>query len=321
MTELLLATRGTPLAIAQTRLVQRALASIKPQLQCHVVKVITHGDRSVINNQSLIEGAKSLPGQFTSALTDFLKSGHADIAVHSLKDLPISSSQELPIVAILSRGSPHDIIVIHKDVYDGDIIATMKRGIIVGTSSPRRTALLQHYCPKTKIIPIRGSVETRIKLCLNRTVDAIVIAKAGIDRLEIDIDSHELIQFNLPPLVWPIAPGQGAIAIQARNEVDIVDVIRQIDHEKTRIAVSLERQALKALGKSCSVAMGAYACEGLERQWNMHYGYISKNRKWETYVIQGSESECSAVLKSWRLTGKPAGFMENFGFTIDLIEE
>ena len=74
---------------------------------------------------------------------------------------------------------------------------------------------------------------------------------------------------------------------------------------------------MKALGKSCSVAMGAYACEGLERQWNVHYGYISEHSKWETYVIQGSESECSALLKSWRLSGKPVGFREHYSFTVN----
>ena len=238
---LLLGTRGSALALAQTRIVTDALgASVETRI------IRTAGDASSRPLQELGDGV------FVTAIEDALRSGEIDAAVHSLKDLPTGDRPGLVIAAVLPREDPRDVLV--TSARGG--LATLPRGARVGTSSPRRDAALRLLRPDITTAPIRGNVETRLAKVVRGEYDATVLALAGLRRLGVAVADDEILG---PDQMLP-APGQGAIAVQCRADDPLTrDRLATIDDAPTRAATDAERELLRLMGGSCELALGALA--------------------------------------------------------------
>jgi hydroxymethylbilane synthase len=245
---LTIGTRGSVLARWQTDDVIRQLQSAWPGLDCRTHLMTTSGDR--ILDKPLPEiGGKGL---FTEELDNALRSGEIDLAVHSLKDLPIDDAPGLAIGAICSREDARDVLISRT----GRTLGTLPHGARVGTSSLRRSAQLLAARPDLTLLALRGNVDTRIRKAMQGDYDAIVLAAAGVLRLRLGANITEFLPFD----VMLPAPGQGAMAVQCRAEDTATrELVTAIDDMASRAAVTTERAFLKGLGGGCSAPVAAYA--------------------------------------------------------------
>jgi len=246
--DVIIGSRASALARWQTGWVVSRLYEAWADLKIHVEYFSTAGDR--VAGRPLPEfGGK---GVFTDDLAQALLEKKIDIAVHSLKDLPVDESPGLAVGAIGERADAHDVLVAAAPC----TLQSLPERARVGTSSLRRAAQLLATRPDLTILPIRGNVDTRIRKALNGDYDAIVLAAAGLERLGLTEHIVEILSFErmLP------APGQGALALQCRaDEAFCLDNLYPLDHLPTRRAVTAERAFLQALGGGCSAPIGAYA--------------------------------------------------------------
>ena len=190
---------------------------------------------------------------FTSEIENTLLDGRADIAVHSLKDLPTTPTPALLVAAIPKRELPSDALVASGQVAS---ISDLPTGATVGTSSLRRIAQLKQRRLDLKCVPLRGNVETRLGKVLNDQIDAIVVACAGLNRLGLT----DKISAILSPRDFIPAPAQGALAVQIRaDDSELAELLSRLDDELTRIAVEAERTVLAAMQGGCSIPLGVYA--------------------------------------------------------------
>lgn len=245
---LLIGTRGSRLARWQSNWVAERLRMIHPGLKTELVEIKTEGDRDRTSPLATIGGV----GLFTKEVQKAVQEGSVDVAVHSLKDLP---TQELPEL-ILAAVPPRD------DVADGLIapnyrtLEALPRAARIGTSSPRRRAQLLHLRPDLEVVAIRGNVETRLNHALDGQLDAVVLAWAGLRRL--DLDQH-ITQRLGPPELLP-AVGQGALGIECRrDDTVILALLAPLDDLPTRRAVRAERAALAGLQGGCALPVAAWA--------------------------------------------------------------
>lgn len=238
-------TRGSSLALVQAALVAGALAA---RGHAHrVVIVETAGDRRAPDT-AWGEGA------FVGAIEEALLDGRVDVAVHSAKDVPTDEHPRLRIGAYLERADPRDALVLRRG--RSGTLDTLPPGCAVGTDSPRRAGFVLARRPDLVVRPLHGNVDTRLRRLDEGAVDALVLAAAGLERLGLG----ERITQLLDPSIVPPAPGQGAIAVQARADDDRLGaVLAAIDHAPTRAAVTAERALLRALGGGCRAPIGALA--------------------------------------------------------------
>jgi hydroxymethylbilane synthase len=238
---LVLGTRGSALALAQTALVREALGG---ERESEVAVVRTAGDASSRPLHELGDGV------FVTAIEERLRSGAIDAAVHSLKDLPTGERPGLVVAAVLPREDPSDVLI--TTARGG--LATLVPGARVGTSSPRRDAALRAIRPDITARPIRGNVETRLAKVASGEYDATILALAGLRRLQLEVRAVEILSFAV---LLP-APGQGAIAVQCRADDSATRArLAAIDDPATRRATDAERELLRLLGGSCALALGA----------------------------------------------------------------
>lgn len=245
--QLTFATRPSALARWQTHWVMQKLQASYPELICKEQLITTQGDR--ILDKPLPEiGGKGL---FTQELEQAILSDNVQVAVHSLKDLPVEESPGLTIGAIPIRRDARDVLVSP----DGYTIDTLPKGARLGTSSLRRAAQVLVLRPDVCIAPIRGNVDTRIAKLLEGQYDAIVLAGAGLERL--GLTEHISQWFSLDEMLP--APGQGALGVQCKaDDKKTLALLAAIDDVATRKAVTAERQFLFYLGGGCSVPVGAF---------------------------------------------------------------
>lgn len=242
-----IATRASELALRQARLVQAALSARGRDSE--LVTFRTTGDRKLDEPLSAIGGK----GLFTHELEVALRKGKVDCCVHSLKDLPTDSPDGLEIAAVLEREDPRDALVINK-VAEANRLEELPAGSRVGTSSLRRRAQLLAIRPDLEVVDLRGNVPTRLKKVDSGQVHAAILAAAGLIRL--DARSHISEFFESP--AWLPAPGQGAIAIQARTDAEgVIELLRSLNHAPTYRAVAAERAFLSALEGGCQVPIAA----------------------------------------------------------------
>jgi hydroxymethylbilane synthase len=247
MTALRIGTRRSALAQAQASLVADAVHAVTGR-EVELVHVTTQGD---ISRDSLASIGGT--GVFVSALRDALLMGEIDLAVHSLKDLPTADVPELEVIAVPERGDARDALVASGRL----TLQTLPLNAKVGTGSPRRAAQLKALRPDLDVVDIRGNVDTRIGLVESATVDAVVLAKAGLQRL----GRLDVISETIDPSVMLPAPGQGALAIEVVRDLagdDRHALLRQLDDASTRAAVTAERAVLAALEAGCSAPVGAF---------------------------------------------------------------
>ncbi|MYB41045.1 MAG: hydroxymethylbilane synthase [Chloroflexi bacterium] len=248
MTRLRLATRGSRLALAQSELVAAALRDRHPGIEIELVRVRTEGDIDRSSPLTEIGGR----GVFVRAVEQALLDGRAEIAVHSLKDVPTAAIEELTLAAILPRGDARDVLV----ASGGRRLADLPSGARVGSGSRRRALLLRALRPDIEVAPIRGNVDTRLGKVESGEYDAVVLAAAGLARLGRLGEATQLFE----PMEFLPSPGQGALAVQCRSDDAATrDLLAGIDDTATRAAVEAERGVLAELGSGCSVPVGAYA--------------------------------------------------------------
>lgn len=247
MSVLRIGTRGSDLALWQTRWVIAELQKAHTDLKCEEVILKTHGD---VNMDQLYGAPDSPIGWFTSVIEKALLDGEIDCAVHSYKDLPSSGPDELVIAAVPPRADAHDVIVTNSAV-DLEHLPPTSR---IGTSSPRRRAQLQHYLG-IKGIDIRGNVPTRVAKVTSGELDGVVLAAAGLSRLNLQVPH----MVDLPMERFVPAPRQGALALQARRNSEAQKLLSVLDDAPSSCAVEAERAFIAELAAGCQTPVGAIA--------------------------------------------------------------
>lgn len=247
--ELTIGTRGSRLALAQSEWVKNRLEEMFPELRITLCLVETSGDKDSTSPLAQIP----VLGAFTKELDRGLLQGAFDLAVHSLKDVPCSCPEGILIGAIPEREDPSDAFCSHT----GAPFSAMPKGAIIGTSSPRRQALLRLTRSDIYVRDIRGNVDTRLrKLYELKSCDALVLAAAGLRRLNL---SHHITEC-FSPVSWPGAPGQGALAVAVRaDNLSALSIVRRLEHPPTRYCTTAERAVLAALGGGCKLPLGVFA--------------------------------------------------------------
>ena len=250
-------TRGSPLALAQARQVARQLEALHPDLQVEEHIIRTTGDKN--QGQPLPQiGGK---GVFTLEIEAALLDETIDFAVHSLKDLPPLMPDGLCLAAVPERENPCDTLVLNDlnvpSQETGDVaLKILPLGAVVGTSSLRRAAMLRNLRPDLDIHDVRGNIDTRLRKLHEQGFHAIVLARAGLNRLEIEAPST----LNLAESWFVPAPGQGALALQSRrDDLDSRQVLLGLEDPGTRAAVEAERALVEVLEAGCSTPLGALA--------------------------------------------------------------
>jgi hydroxymethylbilane synthase len=241
---LVIESRGSQLALWQARWVEARLGALGHACRIEIIR--TTGDR--ITDVPLAKvGSKGL---FTKEIEEALLDGRADLAVHSLKDLPTEVPEGLALAAVPQREDPRDALV-------GKCMAELAPGAKVGTSSLRRAAQLRRLRPDLVVESIRGNLDTRLRKLDEGRYDAILLAAAGLKRLGWGARIGEILE---PETMCP-AVGQGALAVETRTSGAGFDACRALDHAATHAAVAAERSVLMALGGGCQTPIGAHATE------------------------------------------------------------
>ncbi len=248
MDTLCIATRGSQLALWQANYIKSLLENINPSLQIRLEIIKTQGDK-ILDVALAKVGGKGL---FVKEIEEALLDKRADIAVHSLKDVPMLLPQGLKIAAYLERETPFDLFISE----NFQSFESLPQNATLGTSSLRRQAQALLIRPDLNIKLLRGNVETRIHKMKSGEYDAIILAHAGVKRLNL---SAKYTQNLLPPHFLP-AVGQGALALEVREDDNFINtLLRQLDHEHTRKCVEAERAFMRTLEGGCQVPIAAYA--------------------------------------------------------------
>ena len=247
MRHLRIGSRGSVLALWQAEFVRKQLFQLTG-VEAEVVVIKTTGDKM----QQAAFGQSGGKGIFIKELEEALLEESVDLAVHSVKDIPTDTPSRLQFPAVCRRDDVRDCLVSHQ----GTLLASLKQGARVGTSSLRRQAQLRHYRRDLDLRELRGNVDTRLRKVDSGEYDAIVISKAGLDRLGLSQKITETLstEISLP------AVGQGAIAIQSRlKDQQAAEILEKLDDAETRTVIIAERALMAALGGGCSVPLGAWA--------------------------------------------------------------
>jgi len=271
-----LGTRGSSLALAQSEWFAERLRAAGHEVE--VVRIVTEGDVRPVDSE---------PGEgiFVVAIARALMRGEIDVAVHSAKDVPLEDDPQLVIAAYPERADPRDALVTGRGHQS---IATLPANMTVGTDSPRRAGFMRAARPDVRIVPLHGNVDTRLRRLDAGEVDALVIAAAGLDRLGRGARIDQRID---PGLVTP-APGQGALAIQARrSDTSVLEVLAVHDELDIRLAVEAERLVLSATGGTCRAPVGAVASVNDESFTMVVGGVNSDGSDRNVESLQGSRAE------------------------------
>lgn len=267
-------TRGSKLALWQAHYLQKLLHKIEVETELIVIK--TQGDKIQHLGFDKLEGK----GFFTKEIEDQLLRGDIDMAVHSMKDLPTSQPEGLAITSVSYRENPADWLLIRSAGFDSTQLFRLKQEAVVGTSSARRKAQMLDYRPDVQLKDIRGNVPTRIRKLQEGQFDAILLAAAGISRLEIDLSGLELIKLN--PKEFVPAPAQGVLAYQTQvDDLRVRRILKKIHHSEVSAVTNVERSVLKHLGGGCHMPLGVY-CER-DTMGNYHV-WAAKADHWQGTV-------------------------------------
>lgn len=244
-----IATRASKLALTQSNYIASRLKELSDDIEVQIVEVSTKGDR----DKSVFLYKVGTMGFFTSEVENALLDDRADLAVHSLKDLPTAIRQGLVIAAIPTRENVADALVTNTKA---ESVEDLPAGATVGTSSLRRIAQIKHIRPDLDCQPLRGNVETRVDKVESARIDAIIIAAAGLNRLNLS----NKISAVLPPDKFLPAPAQGALAVQIRqDDAQLACIVKKLEDKDARITAQTERHILAAMHGGCSIPLGVYA--------------------------------------------------------------
>ncbi|MFK7807124.1 MAG: hydroxymethylbilane synthase [Saprospiraceae bacterium] len=264
-------TRGSKLALWQAHFLQEQLKQINIESKLTIIK--TKGDQIQHLSFDKIEGK----GFFSFFFEDSLLRGDIDLAVHSMKDLPTTSPEGLVISGVSYRANPADWMLIRKESVENGEDLFLKKNAVVGTSSARRKAQLLDFRPDLQMKDIRGNVPTRIRKLQEGNFDAILLAAAGIERLEIELDDLKVVRFH--PKEFVPAPAQGVLAFQTRkDDLPTRRIVKQLHHTDVSEKTNIERKILRLLDGGCQLPMGAY-CEK-DSEGNFHV-WTAMAKSWD----------------------------------------
>jgi hydroxymethylbilane synthase len=293
--EFILASRGSQLALTQAKLVQALLRQTFPQHEWQLQTIVTTGDR--IQNRSLSEfGGK---GVFLKEIEEALLDGRAHLAVHSLKDVPGVETPGLRLAAFLPREDPRDVWASYQEQ-----LMHLPAGKVVGTSSLRRTLLLNFYRPDLRVELLRGNVDTRLRKLKEGQFDAVVLAAAGLHRLNRIDDSymHYLSEEAFIPAI-----GQGILTIQtSAGAIELMELLRQINDPVAETAAQIERSLLAKYEGGCHLPIGAIATQH-QNTWRLR-AFVGgvKSRRIVQDLVEAEEPDLCASRMFERLENQGA---------------
>ena len=244
-------TRGSDLALWQANFVKGELEKLGCTVEVKIIK--TQGD--LIQNLSFdkLEGK----GFFTKEIEEALIANEIDLAVHSHKDLETSSPEGLMIAAVSDRENPAELLLIRKEAHASNEPWELKKNAVIGSSSARRKSQVLALRPDLQLKDLRGNVPTRIDKLRKGEYDAILLAKAGVNRLGLDLE--DLIQINLSPREFVPAPSQGVLGYQIRtDDVNLSLLLRNLNNEKIENEIKVERKVLQLMNGGCQLPLGVY---------------------------------------------------------------
>lgn len=246
-------TRGSKLALWQATFTQAQLSQVGIQSELVIIK--TTGDQIQHLSFDKIEGK----GFFTREIEEALLRGDVDMAVHSMKDLPTTQPEGLAITAVSYREDPADWLLVRPEMVEPGKLFQLKANPVIGTSSARRKAQMLDFRPDAQLKDIRGNVPTRIEKLRNGDFDAILLAAAGLTRLELDLSDLQIVKFN--PREFVPAPAQGVLAFQTlKDDVEVRRLLQQIHHPEISAVTNVERKVLQLMEGGCHLPLGVY-CE------------------------------------------------------------
>ncbi len=241
-------TRGSLLAVTQTNQVVDLLRKLNPKYQFEIITVKTTGDKVTDRPLSSFRGT----GVFVKELQNALLDKKAEIAIHSLKDIPVEQPDELILAAFPERADVHDVLLTR----NGETFEELKKGAMIGTSSPRRYVQIQFARKDLQFSDLRGNLDTRMNKLENGQYDAIIMAAAGMKRLGWQFPDNALLPFDI---CLP-AVGQGALALECRKDnIKTFQTVIKVNHCNTMREVIAERNFLSTLGGGCSMPIAAFA--------------------------------------------------------------
>lgn len=286
MTSVRIGTRGSELALWQARFTQALLEKLGVDSELVIIK--TQGDRIQDLSFDKMEGK----GFFTKEIEAALLAGEVDLAVHSFKDLETRMPEGLALAAIPQRSYPNDLLLIRKDAYQAAASFGVAANAVIGTSSARRKAQLKHHLPECITRDLRGNVPTRIQKLRDGNYDAIVLAKAGVERLELSLSEFE--QRTLDPRIFVPAPAQGALALQTRADDELLSALAPLSIPESD-AVRVERTLLAAMEGGCQMPFGAW-CEHRSTGYRLYAAFASHADAPVTYaMLEGDDGEALAL--------------------------
>ena len=263
ITTIRIATRGSRLALWQANFVKDSLAKLGVTAELKVIK--TKGDRIQHLSFDKIEGKAF----FTKEIEDALLMGQADIAVHSMKDMPTEATPGLCITAVSKRANPADMLLIHPDAVDESRPLKFKEGAIVGSSSARRKAQMLDLRPDVTMQDIRGNVPTRINKLFSEGFDAILLAAAGLERLEADLQGALAVPLHVREFVP--APAQGVLAYQsAEHDLPVRRLLKNLHSKEVAACTNVERRVLQLVQGGCQMPLGVYCQQDANGHYHVH---------------------------------------------------
>lgn len=249
--KIIIGTRGSELALWQANHVQAELKKLGIEAELHIIK--TKGDKIQDIGFDKMEGK----GFFTKEIEEALLNKEVDLAVHSHKDLETNQPEELQIACVSDRENPSELLIIRKEAYDMTLVYSVKANAVIGTSSARRKSQLLACREDFEIKDLRGNVPTRIQKLREGQYDAIMIAAAGVTRLEIDLSEFHVEE--LDPREFIPAPAQGVLGLQIRKEDKaLFEVLQNMNHTATQQRIAIERGVLNKFNGGCQIPLGVY---------------------------------------------------------------
>jgi len=268
MQHIRIGSRGSDLALWQANHVKRQLENLGCEVSITIIK--TQGDAIQHLSFDKLEGK----GFFTKEIEQALLANEIDLAVHSHKDLETNPPAGLIIACVSEREDPADLLLVARTAYDESCLWGLKEGAKVGTSSARRKSQVMRFRDDVNIQDLRGNVPTRIQKLQDGQYDAILLAKAGVDRLNIDLSAFHVVV--LDPSEFVPAPAQGVLALQIRETDNaLYDTLQQMNHPEIQARIAIERKVLNLMQGGCQLPLGVY-CD------DQHVVYVSHATSWET---------------------------------------
>lgn len=267
MKHIRIGSRGSDLALWQANHVKNQLEQLGHSVEITIIK--TQGDAIQHLSFDKMEGK----GFFTKEIEQALLEDKVDLAVHSHKDLETDNPAGLIIAAVSERENPSDLILVRKESLSEGIEWKIKTRGVIGTSSARRKAMVRTTRPDLAIHDLRGNVPTRIQKLREGLYDAIILAKAGVDRLQIDLREFELVE--LDPTVFVPAPAQGVLGLQIREkDKHLFDILQELNHKDIEERIRVERTVLNLMDGGCQLPLGVYCAAD-------HQVYVQHTTDWQ----------------------------------------